>query len=59
MDRVGPKARLIPEEDLGAFLARPLRNGRIGLALPEFDGLRIALVRAVSDRRNPATSESA
>jgi hypothetical protein len=47
MDRVGPEARLIPEEDVGALRLGLSRDGRIGFPLPAFNGFWIALVSAL------------
>src|SRR5271165_4445180 len=44
MNRVSPKASLIPEEHLATFHCRLPRNRWIGLTLPPLDRFRIALI---------------
>src|ERR1035437_4102249 len=45
--RVGPKARLVPEEYLRTLALRLRDNGWKALALPPFDGLRVTLIGAL------------
>jgi hypothetical protein len=45
--RIGPKARLVPESDLGLVPLGGARNRRIGLMLPADNRIGIALVGAL------------
>ena len=47
MHRIGTKAGFVPEIDFGTFLFGLLCDGQKGIALPTFNGCRIALIGAL------------